>query len=45
MADPIHLVEGFVEAAEKEGLDLDSEPFRTVLLRDAKRSGWREEEQ
>lgn len=41
MANPVELIEGFVEAAENEGLDLDADPHATVLLRDARRSGFR----
>jgi len=35
MADPSQLVGTFVEAAEEEGLDLNSISDTTVLLRDA----------
>lgn len=40
MADPSQLVGTFVEAAEEEGLDLDSISDTTVLLRDA----WQEDD-
>ncbi|KAF9445725.1 hypothetical protein P691DRAFT_675055 [Macrolepiota fuliginosa MF-IS2] len=44
MANPTELIESFVNAAEKEGLDLDTDPNATVLLKDAKRSGFRPNE-
>ncbi|KAF5357014.1 hypothetical protein D9756_006536 [Leucocoprinus leucothites] len=44
MVDPSRVIRAFAEAAQKEGLDLDPNPFMSVLLRDAKRCGWREDD-
>ncbi|XP_006463336.1 hypothetical protein AGABI2DRAFT_225041 [Agaricus bisporus var. bisporus H97] len=40
MGNPAELIADFVRATRKEGIDLDRDPNRTVLLKDAQRAGW-----
>jgi hypothetical protein len=40
MGNPADLIEEFVRAARKEGIDLDRDPSRTVFLKDAQEAGW-----
>lgn len=41
MANPVELINNFAEAAEGEGLNLDQNPNKAILLKDARRSGWK----
>ena len=40
MPDPQKLIEEFEEAATKEGIDLDADPYARVLLREVIEGGW-----
>jgi hypothetical protein len=40
MPDPQKLIEEFEEAATKEGIDLDADPYARVLLQEVTEGGW-----
>lgn len=45
MPDPQKLIEEFEEAATKEGIDLDADPYARVLLREVIEGGWSDPEE
>lgn len=43
MTDPQKLIEEFEEAALREGIDVDDNPYDDILLQEAIRGGWQSE--